>query len=276
MIEAIRSEFFLMKRRSVGYIIGALWVLMIVLFAYGIPFIVAVTLPNPADSANLFHVLSVPEFPSTAVGSYPMFGGAMFLILGASIMGAEFSWSTWKVRFTQGPSRSEVMLAKFVAGALTAFFAVTAAHALALVTSFIMSSVSDVSTTLPSTGALLKSWGIALVISVASCWLGMALTVLTKNLALALTIGLLWTLAFENIVAGLAAMWPSLAFIQKILLGPAGGSLAYSLGAAPMMQGGTPGVVDAHSVPSALLVLAIYCALSILVSVGVMRRRDIA
>lgn len=71
-------------------------------------------------------------------------------------------------------------------------------------------------------------------------------------------------------------MWPSLGFVQKILLGPSGGSLAYALGATPMTQGGTPGVVDAHGVPGALLVLGVYCVLSLLASIVTMNRRDIA
>ncbi|WP_237185246.1 ABC transporter permease [Rothia nasimurium] len=275
MTEAMRSELFLMRKRPLGYIIGALWTLMVIFFAYVIPYIVAKTLPNPGDASAVMEVISLPKFPATSVGSYPMFGGAIFLILGACITGSEFGWGTWKVRFTQGPNRTEIIMAKFMVGAITAAVIVTIAHIFALITSFIMSRIEQVDESWPSLTFLLASWGAAIAIGITSCWIGMMLAILTKNLALALSVGLLWTLAFENIIAGLSLMWPSLSFVQKILLGPAGGSLAHTLGATPMMQGGTPGVVDTHSAPIALSILAIYSLISLFISIVIMRRRDI-
>jgi len=71
-------------------------------------------------------------------------------------------------------------------------------------------------------------------------------------------------------------LWSPLAFVQKLLLGPASGSLAAALGATELANGGTPGVVAAMSVPVAITVLLAYTAVTVSASGFVMSRRDIA
>lgn len=276
MINAVKSEVFLVRKRPVGFVIGALWILLIVMFAYGIPFIIGKTLPNAADGATVMQVVAMPQFAATVLGSYPMFGGAVFLILGAALIGGDFGWGTWKVRFTQGPARTDVVVAKFLAGAALCVVIVTVTHLIALGTSAILSAAAGVSMALPGLGKFFLSWVFACLIAITSCWFGMALTVAFKSQAVALAAGLLWTLALENVVAGMALMWPSVNFIEKVLLGPAGGSLAHALGSKTMAQGGTPGVSEAHGILGALIVLTVYSAIALFTSTVLMNKRDIA
>lgn len=275
MINALRSELFLTRKRRVVYIMGLLWILMVTMFAFGIPYLVAMSLPEQ-DAATLLQLVSLEMYPQTSVSSYPMFGAATFLILGAIIGGSDWNWGTWKGLLTNGPSRWAVVLAKAAAAALAATVITIAAQVVALPVSYAMSSVAGLGTTLPPWGSIAASLGAAILIAVASCSVGLALAILTRSLSLSLSIGLLWVLAFESIVSGLVQLWPPLVFVQKLLLGPASGSLAAALGATELANGGTPGVVAAMSVPVAITVLLAYTAVAVSASGFVMSRRDIA
>lgn len=275
MINALRSEFFLLRKRRVVYIMGLLWVLMVTMFAFGIPYIVAISLPEQ-DAAALLEIVSLSMYPQTSLSSYPMFGAATFLILGAVIGGSDWGWGTWKALLTHGPSRWQVVLAKAVVAASAAAVIAVVAQVTAFPVSYAMSSAANLGTTLPAWGAIAGSFGSAVLIAVASCSVGLALAIVTKNLSLSLAAGLLWVLAFENIVSGLVQLWRPLAFVQKILLGPASGSLAAALGATELSKGGTPGVVAAMSVPAAITVLIAYTVIAASVSGLVMNRRDIS
>lgn len=275
-MKALRSEFFLLGRRRVVYIVGILWVVMLSAFAFGIPFIVASSLPAEEDKTALYELVALASYPQTALSSYPLFGAAMFLILGALLGGSDWGWGTWKGLLTLGPSRTNVVLAKAAAAAAAAAVVAVVANAIAFPVSYTMSAAADQDTNLPALADIAGSLAGAVLVAVAACTVGFALSIVTKSLPLALAGGLVWVLAVENIVSGLVQLWSPLAFLQKCLLGPASGSLAAALGATELSDGGTPGVVAAASVPVAITVLLSYIVLSLSVSTIVMKRRDIA
>lgn len=274
-MNALRSEVFMLSKRPLVYVICGIWILQIVLFAYGIPLIVANALPEGQNTAPLFAILAFPKSMGTILGSYPMFGGAVFLILGAFIGGAEFGWGTWKVRLWQGPSRWDVVCAKFVAAAGASALIALIANLAGFLTSYVISMMSGLPTDAPILGDILGGMGSSMLTAAAFCALGLGLAIITRSLALALAIGLVWTLAFESIVSYLVSLWSPLAFIQKFLLGPASGSLATVFGATPLSQGGTPGVVDAMPGAVAVVVLAVYLLLAAAISGVAINRRDV-
>ena len=274
-MNALRSELFMLSKRPLVYVICVIWILQIVMFAYGIPLIVANALPEAQSAAPLLDILALPSSVGTILGSYPMFGGAVFLILGAFIGGAEFGWGTWKVRLWQGPSRWDVVRAKLLAATAASALIALIADLVGFLTSFIISVASGLSTVLPSMLHIVGGLGASMLTAAAFCALGLGLAIITRSLALALAIGLVWTLAFENIVSYLVTLWSPLAFVQKLLLGPAAGSLATALGATPLSQGGTPGVVDAMPAVVAVVVLVAYLVLTSAISGAAINRRDV-
>ena len=277
LAQSVASEALLLRRRPAPYVVGGLWLAMIAGFAFGIPYIVYLTVSVSAEEKkSLLDILLPSAVDITSISSYPLFGGAVMLILGVLISGSEYRWKTWKSRFTQGPQRYEVLIAKMTVGALGVVLICTTALALAMAISAVIALVEGAPLSWPAPVALLASLGAAALISVAWLSVGIALGVIFRGTTVALAVGLLWTLAFENVVVGLATIVPALESLRLVLLGSASGSLVGSLGAASLSEGGTPGVVHVMSGPVAAGVLAAYILLSAAISCLLLQRRDVA
>ncbi|NDL60161.1 hypothetical protein [Phytoactinopolyspora mesophila] len=278
MINAFASETTLLRNRPMPLVVGGGWVAMVLAFAFGVPYIVYSTLDPvdaQADRADLLDALVPASLDATSASSYPLFGGALMLILGVLITGPEYRWNTWTARFTQGPSRTQVILAKVAAGTVAVFVIAVVVVLASAAASMLIATIEGESLILPPAGDVLASVGAATLISTAWMTVGAALGVIFRGTTVALAVGLLWTLGLENAVSGLAGMFSMLEPLRAVLLGPASGSLVASLGARTQGDGGTPGVVDYVSAPVACLVLAAYIALSTTVAVAVIRRRDV-
>ncbi len=278
MYPALASETYLLRKRPLPYLIGGTWAFMVMAFAFVVPYVIYLALDpatNP-DRDDLLAVVLPARLDQTALGSYPLFGGAVLLVLGALVTGSEDRWGTWKVRFTQGPSRTAVIGAKFVAAAIAT--AIIAAVALlgAVVASLTIATIAGEERALPSAGALLASVGAAWLIALAWTAVGMALAVAFKSATTAIAVGLIWTMAFEQLLSGLAGMLSGLEPLRYVLLSSASGSLVGSLGTPLQSAGGTPGVVDYLSGAQAIGVLLAYTGVAFVVSRRLLTRRDIA
>ncbi|MEU9890166.1 hypothetical protein AB0M95_30510 [Sphaerisporangium sp. NPDC051017] len=278
MINALSAEVLLLRKRPAAFVVGGAWVLLVVAFGFAVPYIVYSTLDPvkyAADRGQLLDILLPSAAGGTAAGSYPLFGGAIMLILGVLITGSEYRWGTWPARLAQGPTRTQVVLAKAVAGALAIVVIAAAALVAAIVASVVIASVEGRPLTLPTPSALAASLGATTLISVAWMSVGAALGVLFRGVGTALGVGLLWTLGLENALSGLAGVVPALEPVRTVLLGPAGGSLVAALGVPSMSEGGSPGVAAYVTAPVACLVLAAYTVAGVALATALIRRRDI-
>jgi ABC-2 type transport system permease protein len=101
---------------------------------------------------------------------------------------------------------------------------------------------------------------------------GVALAIGMRAVALPVGIGLVWMLAIQNLITGLAA--PLLSWVdaaQKWLPGPAAGSLAATLG----VSSGTPGIAELSGQFESVLVLIAYLVVSAIVAMALLARRDL-
>lgn len=278
MIRAFAAETLLLRRRPMPLVLGGSWIVMVLAFAFAVPYIVYRTLDPTAaqaDRADLLATLVPASVHTTSASSYPLFGGAIMLIFGVLVTGSEYRWNTWTARLTQGPSRAQVTLAKVTAGAAAVFLIAVAAIAAAAAATVLIATVEDAPLTWPPAAEIAGSVGVTTLISAAWMSVGAALGAIFRGTTVALAVGLLWTLGLENALSGIAGMFDTLEPVRAVLLGPASGSLVAALGARPQGDGGTPGVVDYASAPAACAVLVAYIAISITVAVAVIRRRDI-
>ncbi|RCG22838.1 ABC transporter permease [Sphaerisporangium album] len=278
MINALSAEALLLRRRPAAFVVGGVWVLLVVGFGFAVPYIVYATLDpvkHAADRAQLLDILLPSAAGETAAGSYPLFGGAIMLILGVLITGSEYRWGTWPARLAQGPTRTQVVLAKTVAGAVAVVVIAAAALVAAIVASIVIASVEGRPLTWPGPSEIAASLGATALISVAWMSVGAALGVVFRGVGTALGVGLLWTLGLENALSGLAGVVPALEPVRTVLLGPAGGSLVAALGVPSMGEGGSPGVAAYVTAPVACLVLAVYTVAGVALATALIRRRDI-
>ncbi|WP_435299765.1 ABC transporter permease subunit [Timonella sp. A28] len=277
MKNALASEIILLRSRRVPVMIGALWAVLVAVFGVLTPYLVYVSLPSTTEDLDALYNLVVPaSIPLTVLGSYPMFGGAVMLILGVLIAGPEYRWGTWTARFTQGASRSQVVAAKATAGSVTAAAAVLIAFIAGLLVSTVITIIEGSSWSAPDLSKTVLSLLAGTLISVAWVCIGMALAIIFKGTTMALIVGLLWVLGIENIVSGLAQILPWLEPIRVFLPGVASGSIAAALGVATQDAGGTPGVAAVTSGSVAVLVLCFYAVAAFVVARALAQRRDVS
>lgn len=90
-------------------------------------------------------------------------------------------------------------------------------------------------------------------------WAGMFLGILVRGTSLAIGLGLVWTLAVENLVRGFASLLAAIDTLQRWLPGTNAGSLVAAVGVPEQgASGGTPGVTATVDGTQATLLLAAY------------------
>jgi hypothetical protein len=128
----------------------------------------------------------------------------------------------------------------------------------------------------PGIGALGKSIAVGVLILGMWALAGAAIGTLTRSPALAVGVGVVWVLAVENLLRGLASALDWLRPVTDVLPGTAAGSLVAAIGARPVSEGGSPGVVNnLAGWPAAGVALGYLVILAVVTGVT-LRRRDVA
>lgn len=249
------AELLKLRKRPGTWLLGLLYLFLALLFGYVIPYAVYRTLEAGAGGDAEFGVppgeiladTLPPELVTNVLGGFPLFGGAIAMILGALAVGSEFGWGTLKTIFTQRPPRLAVFVGKLLAlgvilAMLTLVVFVAGAAASALVASIESEAISW-----PSAGVVLKGIGSAWLILAMWCSFGMMLATFFRGTAFAIGIGLVRAFIIEGLIGGFAGLLDVLGTIQKTLPGPNAGSLVASFGSATQGENGAPGVVSAVS-----------------------------
>jgi hypothetical protein len=224
----------------------------------------------------LLNALLPAGVPVTTLQGIPMFGGAILLILGALAIGSGYGWGTWKTVFTQGPSRASAYggtltaLAAVVAALVTATFLVNFGIAV------LISGLESQPLGWPPVSEVAQAFGGALLIY--GMWTagGVLVGTVARSPALAVGLGLVWALAVENLLRGVANVLEPLEAVTNLLPGTAAGSLPGALGAPAFTDGGegTPGVLTILDGGPAALLLAGYIAAFAIAAGLLITRRD--
>ncbi|MFD8497058.1 ABC transporter permease [Amycolatopsis sp. NPDC059657] len=214
--------------------------------------------------------------PAAVLGGMPMFGGAITLTLGALAAGNGYGWGTWKTVYIMRPRRALTAGGSLVAlaGIVVAFVVATFAVDLAVASTLGLIEGQDL--VMPGFAESAKALGGGVLILGMWTMAGFTLGTLARGPALAVGLGVVWVLAVENLLRGAAGLLSWLEPITNALPGTASGSLVAALGAAPVSQGGAPGVVTNLSGPTAALLAAAYLVVFVVVTGFVVKRRDVA
>jgi len=205
----------------------------------------------------------------------PMFGGAIVMILGALAVGSGYGWGTWKTVYTQGPSRAASFGGTLVALLVLVGGLVLVTVGLDLGLSALVAAVEGGSAALPAIGALATSYGGGVLILGMWGAGGVLLGVLARGPALAVGLGLVWSLVVENLLRGVANALPAIEGVTNRMPGSAAGSVAGALGGADVADGGAPGVLHVLSGPAAAGLTAGYLAIFAVVALALVIRRDL-
>jgi ABC-2 type transport system permease protein len=268
MWASTRAELTKLVRRPANWLLLAVALALSLTFTYLVPYAGA-----DGPTADRGVASTFPDhLVGHSIGGWPVFAGAIALILGVLATGGEYGWGTWKTVLTQGPSRLSVYTGKLAAIGLAVMVMVLTLFAAGAVTSTAIAAAEGAAMNWPSVGDLAIGVGAGWLIAMMWAMLGVVLAVGLRGVAMPIGLGLVWLMAVQNLLTAVAApLLDWVAEAQKGLPGPNAGSLVAALGSSPQ----TPGVADLVGSGQAAAVVAAY-----LVTFGVLgglllRRRDI-
>lgn len=260
-------------RQPATWILAGVWLALNQVFSYLIPYTSYLNSDNERAAEQVLARTLPDNLIFNSIGGFPVFAGAIALILGALVVGNEYSWGTLKTVLSQRPGRLSLFASKLVTLAVMILGIVCATFALNALTSYVIASVESEAINWPSLGDLIQGFGAGFLIAFMWCLLGAALAILFRSLALPIGLGLVWALVIENLIRSVAApLLDSFETLQKGLPGVNAGSLVAALSG---QTGATPGVVAAVDGTQATLVLLAYVALFALVAGFLLSRRDV-
>ena len=278
-VGAVRAELRKIAKRPSSWILLGVELAILVLIGYLLTWAIythppaGARLPRGAAAVELKKGL----YPAGFVGSV-LHGGlpsVLTLILGVLAVGSEFGWGTWKTLFTQGPARLQTWAAKIVALVIAVATGLAATFAAAAVLSVIVAAADGQPLgTWPSAATIMKGMLAAWFIWGWWALFGATLSIVFRNAALAVGLGLAYQLVFEGLVFGIVGNLGGgfIGNIQKFFPGPNATAVQEAfpaLGAAASQS--KPPPVDATQ---GAIVLGLYCAAAIVAAGLLLHRRD--
>ena len=280
MLGSYRAEMLKLRKRSAVWVLFGAGLVLSLIFGYLLPYLAYTTGDDSPSTegvprAEVLRGMLPERVIDNTIGGYPIFAGALALVLGAIVIGGEYTWGTLKTVLTQRPRRGTILGAQFLAlGTMIALWVLGIFIACALCSVGIAAAESG-SMTWPSIGALLQGLAGGWLVLMTWCLAGAVLAVAFRNVALPIGLGVVWILGIETLLAGVvSSLLPGLKWLTNTLPGTNAGSLVFSV-TTMTPSDAPPGVRDAVGGPRALLTLFAYCALFTALSLWTTRHRDI-
>ncbi|GAB3402534.1 ABC transporter permease [Flindersiella endophytica] len=268
-----RAELSKLVRRPAIWLMLVVALVLSLMFTYLVPY---AGLSGEADGAPGAQDGLASMLPDQLVGNsiagLPVFAGAIALVIGVLAVGGEYGWGTWKTVLTQGPSRLTVYAGKLAVVCLSTLVMVASFFGAGALASYAVASAENQAMAWPSVGDLVAGLGAGWLIATMWAVLGMLLAIAFRGVALPIGLGLVWMLAVQNLLAGIAApLLDWVAELQKGLPGPNAGSLVAALGGSE----GTPGVAELVGSGQATMVMLAYLVGFAGLGAVLLRRRDV-
>jgi ABC-2 type transport system permease protein len=294
MAASYAAEILKLRKRPATWVLGIIWLAFLILFTYALPYVLFTNLPTPelpedAPSEMQTEMQAQQEaaleqqiaqlYPENLVShvasAFSGIGAPIALILGALAVGSEYGWGTLKTVLSQRPGRLGAFFAKMLALATLLALFVVLAFVAALICSLFVAGLQNATIYWPPLTELLEALGAGGIILFVWAALGVLLATLFRSTALAIGLGLFYTLAFEGIFFSLPIPSESFQNARRFFLGQNSGFLANSFAGDSLPQ---DFMSSAQSVGAtqAALVLCVYLAAFILIAALAFSQRDVA
>ncbi|GAB3880907.1 ABC transporter permease subunit [Kibdelosporangium lantanae] len=263
----IRAEISKQAHRPASWLLLGIAVVQSLTFGYVIPY----TGTGGPVSRGAESMLP-DRFVASSIAGLPLFIGALMVIFGVLVVGSEYGWETWKTVLAQRPSRMRVYAAKLVTVATGAAVLVVTLMAFCAAASAVVAGLQGQAVHWPGVVEMVKGFGAGWLVSMMWGCFGVVLAVALRGVALPIGLGLVWLLAIQNLLSGIAApLVDWIARMQKGMPGPNAGSLVAAL----VGPSGTPGVEALVGGGTATVVVTAYVLAFSLVGGWLLHRRDI-
>jgi ABC-2 type transport system permease protein len=281
MLASLSAELRKLRGRPATWLIAGVWLALSVVFGYLFPYLSYRGAFSGAGTAGTPAELVLAEalpgrLAASAIQGFPLFAGALALILGALAAGSEYGWGTMQTILAQGPGRLAVLAGKAAALGLVLVAVVLATFAVDAAASRLVAAATSHPVAWPPLADLAEAFAAGWLIVAMWCAAGMFLGILVRGTALAVGAGLVWALAVENLGRVFASILDAIDVLLRWTPATNAGSLAAAVGV-PVQgaPGGTPGVTTMVDGTHATLVLAAYMVVFVAAAAVLVRRRDV-
>ncbi|HEY0687489.1 MAG TPA: ABC transporter permease [Kribbella sp.] len=275
-----RAELLKLRKRSAVWVLFGAGLVLSLIFGYLLPYLGYVTGDDNQQTTGIprAEVLRgvLPErVMDNTIGGFPVFAGALALVLGAIVVGGEYAWGTLKTILTQRPGRVTVL-----AGQLLALLTMLAVWVLGIFFACSLCSVGIAAAegapmNWPGPLDLLQGLAGGWLVLTMWCLAGVVLAVALRNVALPIGLGVVWILGIEALLAGVVnSLLPSLEWLSDALPGANAGSLVFAV-TGMAANDAPPGVRDAVSGGRALITMLGYTLAFAVLAAYSTRRRDV-
>jgi ABC-type transport system involved in multi-copper enzyme maturation permease subunit len=275
MISSIRAEWRKLRQRP-AFAVSTTLLAAVSLFAYAYLYWRGTnpTARNAASAAHDLAGLLPAQFANNALPAAFTLGTLVAIVVGAIAFGSEYGWGTIKLLLTQRPGRLAeltgrvVVLSGCTAILTLALFGASAAGSLGAALAerqpVAWPPAGDVALAVGSTWLVLSTYAL----------LGAVLGIALRQPAAAVGVSLVYVVLVERVVVQRLGElgWQPAENAGKLFMGVNAGALGQFLNTAPRAPGALPAPVGPGQ---AALVLAAYALFFVIVSAGLVWRRDV-
>jgi ABC-2 type transport system permease protein len=282
MTGSYRAELLKLSKRATTWVLLGVSLALTELFAYILPYTsYATSGENFATEGTTRQQVLASTLPDqlvpNALGGFPVFTGALALIFGALAVGSEYGWGSLKTILTQRPSRLRVFGGKLLALATMLLAAVLILLTVGALSSSLIAAVESKPLDFPAPLDLAEGIAGGWLILAVWCLFGVLLGFVFRSVALPVGLGVVWILAIENLISGVAdSLLTGLRPLRDLLPATNAGSLVWTLTTQAGDPGDlAPGVTDAVTGTRATITLVLYLALFVAAGASLLRRQDV-
>jgi ABC-type transport system involved in multi-copper enzyme maturation permease subunit len=281
ILAASRAELFKLVRRPAVWVSIGLFLAVGVGVDYLLTYLVAVHPPSGRvqtgenSPAALLASLSSASLVPKALSDVSTLGGIFAVILGVLVQGSEYTWETVKTSLIQLPGRLTMVAGRLIALALLLALMTGSLFLLDSVASWAIGSAHGAATAYPAALDIAEGLGGGWLILAVLATFGFALATLFKQSAMAIGLGVAYTLVIESIVFALLGQLGG-AVNQIHTYFPIANTdyLAQSFGYVPSIVGVSVSATSVHAM-HAVAVLLVWIATFIVLSGLLTRARDV-
>lgn len=274
---ALRGAAATYLRRPAPWVLVGIWLLQIVIFAYVVNAAVYQGSTDEALRDAVGRNLTGELAAVWPLGSMPMYGAPVFVILGALASASDYRYGTLRLVLTRFGSRTQLLLARWACVALMSAVVSGLTLAVAFPTSALVSRWLGLPPSTPALGDVASAFGVGALIIATLATIGFVAGVLTRSALGAVLGGAGWVIGVEVLL--LAMLTPAvagLATVRGVLPAGAAGSVAASLaGDAGVDLAATLGVAELVPPAAAVAVMCGWTVLGLVVALLLFRRRDV-
>lgn len=277
----VSAELLKLARRPAAWALLAAAAVLNTTFTYVVPYVsyVSGNGSGPSAGATPEELLAsvMPErMVFNSIGAFAAPIGALALVLGALMFGGEYGWGTFKTLLTQRAGRTAVLTGQFAALAVVVLGGVVTLVGLSALSTTTIALVEGHTMAWPNVSDLAQGVGYGWLILFMWAVIGATLGITFRSVALPIGLGVVWILGVETLVFGVGrSVLRALEPVANLLPAINSGSLINSVQVGAKIDGGPPLLNDGVGAGRAVVTLACYIAVSIMVTVWTVRRRDV-